>query len=548
MTRDRSRSRRPTAPSSDVASTAHTASTADAPSLVGAFVGYRLLRRIAAGERADVYLATADLPGASDPRDPYSFAPPVVDGSGRSGTGPASASPPLVVVRVYPRDASAESVALEIEAMSTDAGGALPALYDVAALDDGRCCLAVERIGGVAVSRLLTERMLTAGEAVTILAPIVVAVAELAAHGFVHTRLAASDILLDDAGRPRLVGLGALRRLPGHEQSAERTALLRSGHVALAELLEDVCGAVRPAGVLDDAVDLIRGRLEVRPFEQCEADLERRLFAVAAAEPIAGVEVRMRTVRLPARIGTPAAAPDITDDHGRASDGDRPTRGRRTRALLGLAQLPEDLGERLATAADAVPGARLRTRLGSMMRSKRRALMVGGLIGGGALVLMLTMVPPGTETEVRQSLEPGASAITGPASPSEGGPQSAVGAPPPIADGVQTGAAGDDDPVAATRWLLERRSRCFETLDLGCLDAVVQPTSAIEAQDRAAMLAARDGATHVDDGFDLTTLEVRAEMGDAVLVGMTGAGPRREPASLLVVRGEAGWRLREIFD
>jgi hypothetical protein len=41
---------------------------------------------------------------------------------------------------------------------------------------------------------------------------------------------------------------------------------------------------------------------------------------------------------------------------------------------------------------------------------------------------------------------------------------------------------------------------------------------------------------------------VRAEMGDAVLIGVTRATPEREPASLLVVRGEAGWRLREIFD
>jgi hypothetical protein len=42
-------------------------------------------------------------------------------------------------------------------------------------------------------------------------------------------------------------------------------------------------------------------------------------------------------------------------------------------------------------------------------------------------------------------------------------------------------------------------------------------------------------------------VQITAEMGDAVLVEVTPAVADREPASLLVVRGEAGWRLREIF-
>jgi eukaryotic-like serine/threonine-protein kinase len=235
MSRDRSRSNVETPPARPTCST---------QPLQGALVGYRLLRRIASGERADVYLAAAGSAEVGGLDDPGAFASSASTTSSPSPDDPGAPSRPLVAVRVYPPHVSSDSVALEIEAMSADASGTLPALFDVAALDDGSCCLAVERVSGVAVSRLLTDRTLSAGEAVTILAPIVVAVADLAARGLVQTRLAVTDILLDDAGRPRLIGLGALRRLPAQVHAGERTGLLRTGHAALAELLEDVAAAV----------------------------------------------------------------------------------------------------------------------------------------------------------------------------------------------------------------------------------------------------------------------------------------------------------------
>ena len=142
---------------------------------------------MARGDRADVYLAVAE----ADPDDR--------DDEDEDRPEPTL---PLVVVRVYPAGADDATLAVEIEAMSADASSTLPALHDVASFPDGRCCLIVERIGGPALSRILIERTLTPGEAVTILAPIVVAVAELAARGFVPGRLSTSDILIDEAGRP----------------------------------------------------------------------------------------------------------------------------------------------------------------------------------------------------------------------------------------------------------------------------------------------------------------------------------------------------------
>ncbi len=467
------------------------------------------------------------------------------------------AAPGLVVLRVYDADVPGESIARELEAMSSDASGTLPGLLDVASLDDGRCCLVVERLGGPALSRIIAERTLGAGEAVTILAPIVAAVAELARIGFVHVRLAASDVLLDDVGRPRLSGLGALRRLPA--DGAERVALLRSGHEALASLLDEVASAVAPARALAEPVAFLRERLGTRPFVPCEIDVERRLFAAADPEPVRGIETRGHPAQLPARISAtlpheaapvvPAPAPERLHASGGL-----------LRRLLALAHGPDDLVDRVAAAADVDRVEVGRRRILAAVRGRGRSLGVGALVGGAALVLMLTLVPPATAGDVA-----GAPMPSDPASTEVGGSGDATadasgglarddgsGSDAPPGDGNPGGVAESpesppvEDAASAARRLLDRRAECFETLDLGCLDAVAQPGSPIESADRRALTEARDGTEAPVTRFDPATVEVTAEMGAAVLV--RAAAPGREPASLLMVRGEAGWRLREVFD
>ena len=492
--------------------------------------GYRLLRRVASGDRADVYLATADRFRQGD-----------------EGDGGAA----LVALRIYDRAKWNESIAVEVEAMSTDASGTLPALYDVATLDDGRCCLAVERIAGVPASRILAERSVAPGEAVTMLAPIVAAAAELARLGFVHTRLSSSDILVDDAGRPRLIGLGALERLPGIQQGAARTALLRRGHEALAVLVTDVAGATRPAGALDAVAGILHARLEARPFTTCEEEVERALFAAASPEPIGGITLRPRPAALPARMTTPVASEPSSPAHTEPTDASAARRRGGIRSMLALAQLPGP--EEFAEAVADGPARRLLFRVRGAASARRRPLLFGGLIGGGALVMLLTLVPPATAGVGAGSDR--ADGTTRDASTPTAAPTASSDDGTALADAVPVESAAPEitedasaDAASIAAELLELRESCFAALDLACLDQVVQPGSAIEAEDRAALIATRDGADHPTVDYDLDRVVVSADMGAAVLVSVPFADAEREPASLLLMRGEAGWRLRELFD
>jgi hypothetical protein len=211
--------------------------------------------------------------------------------------------------------------------------------------------------------------------------------------------------------------------------------------------------------------------------------------------------------------------------------------------------------EQVAGAAEVDLLAKAQRRIGTVVRGRGRSLTFGALIGGAALVMMLTLVPPATaDDERRPSTESSAAtprqediadaSATDGGAPLDAAAADATETPEPPDEAAITTA---DDPVAAAIVLLERRAGCFEALDLDCIGTVVQPGSAIEAADLNAIATARDGAEPPSTRFDPATIELAAEMGAAVLV-RAETTPGREPASLLMVRGEAGWRLRELFD
>jgi hypothetical protein len=106
----------------------------------------------------------------------------------------------------------------------------------------------------------------------------------------------------------------------------------------------------------------------------------------------------------------------------------------------------------------------------------------------------------------------------------------------------------DDDPVTAAEALLDTRSGCIRDLSILCLDAVVQSDSAASEDDIALVRAIEAGevvgtiAVTAPDSFSLVERH-----GDAALVSYQSL-PDNKPASLLLVKGEAGWRIRDYLE
>lgn len=497
----------------------------------GVLAGYRLLRRLAAGDRADIYLAVVDRAGS--------------DLAGSADGGTATDGPPLVVMRVYGREADDEALTTEIEAMEADRTGTLPRLIDVANVADGRGCLVVERIAGRALSEFLRAGGMAPGQVVTVLAPIVVALDGLAEHGFVHSRLAASDVLIDDTGRPRLLGLGTLRRLDRLESAADRVRAGREAHAALVRLLEDAAAASTDRAAFGPVLELARTALDARPFRRIEGEIERALFAVAPARAV------LAAVDRPTRGTMPGAIADsVRGDAVTEVEPSRPmVTGRETwlGGLAALAQLPPASVDGLAVALDADPRLRLLRRASAWAHPRRPALVTGGLVGAAALVALLSAVPP-TTVEDRAIAEPSVEHDSGDVV-SDGSDSTeetaSAGEAALEADGAIAPTAPPDDPVTAAAELLEIRETCLAAADVDCVLAVDQPGSPIALRDREAI---ERGDVADTGGWDLDGIAVAADLGDAVVLTVPWTEAGREPASLLMMRSEAGWRLREWFD
>ncbi len=99
----------------------------------------------------------------------------------------------------------------------------------------------------------------------------------------------------------------------------------------------------------------------------------------------------------------------------------------------------------------------------------------------------------------------------------------------------------DDDPVAALRELVARRERCFRELSVLCLEGVDEPGSAALDADRAALSAILDGGDP-PTRIALASPALVERLGDSALVDL---GADSDPASVLLLKGEAGWRIRD---
>ena len=231
------------------------------------------------------------------------------------------------------------------------------------------------------------------------------------------------------------------------------------------------------------------------------------------------------------------------------------------------------LGRALAAVVDSHPikaaGHALRQRL----HGHQRPVLVAIIGGVSLLVLALTLLPGtgpgGGSGRASESGLAGESGLNGnegatdeptaaarvPADVPVDAADSATPGDQPVRGGsaadTDTTAIAGDDPVSAVLALLARRATCLASASLVCLVDVDQTGSAMLASDSYAARERQQGGsgrTLIDYAGYVPSLAERS--GDVAVVALTPAPgqEKSQPASVLVVKGEGGWRLREIFD
>jgi eukaryotic-like serine/threonine-protein kinase len=397
-----------------------------------------------------------------------------------------------VVLKVT--DAGDPAFPVEAEALHRAAGEHVVALLD-AARDDRDAVLVLERLGRGTLADLLDLRAsLGAGEAVTILAPLAATVDRLHSAGVAHGALSLAAVCFADDGAPTLVGFGAAHLFPPGAPEVVREGV--PGVIGDRAALHGLAGLVL-GRVTGERADAAR-RLAASVAELLPADLAAALFDLAAPTPVRfeAAEVAALVVPRAVEVGDPV-------------DVDAGERVALPPWLIAL--VPDPVRERLD--AVLVRG----QDVWSAWDPRRRRLALGLGAAGLTVVLVLAVLP------------------SAPAEPVDAAPLPTPDATPVVAELAE-------DPVAAAELLLDLRQRCLRDLSLLCLDDVGQPDSAALTDDRMLIRAVQGGGEFPPEGVVDGELTLVERLGDSALIDLP---PGSEPASLLLMRTAAGWRIRD---
>jgi len=468
--------------------------------------GYRLVRVLGEGRSAVVHLGYADIraESAAAVTNPSPTAPVVFAEEPRR----------TAAVKVYRPDVAAERVDAEIAALDAVDHPHVLRLIDVATTDDALPCLVLERCDGGGLVRFVAENAgLSAGEAVTILAPLVAAVGALHASGHVHRDIRLSSVLFRQSGAPVLCSFGraAVITSPLTPAGLAADAAVLADRRALLVVVRSVLERVDDPAVVSAEDWLERHDAGSDDFGGMLTDA---LFDLAEPQP---VRLRERPQRAfaPALLSRPR-------ERGRPADDADVRRGVR---------------ETLVAA--------VRTIVGHARGVRRRYWTIAAGVAA-CLVVAVIAVPSGAgsgDAAREPTIGSAAGATPGPEPTARGEPVP----PPATSEGspMQDSALIGDDPVAALLALLAERERCVRDLSVLCLDGVLQQGSAALQRDTAVIRALQAGGEQTPDATVSANGPVLVErLGDSALLDL-GDVPETQPASTLVMRGEAGWRIRD---
>jgi hypothetical protein len=184
-----------------------------------------------------------------------------------------------------------------------------------------------------------------------------------------------------------------------------------------------------------------------------------------------------------------------------------------------------------------IPGdavARARASLGAV----RAPVWITAALVGAALVAAIIFVPQG-ESGARADAEPTPSASA--TEPGHGWTPSGETDEP--ADPLQA-----DDPIAAVVTLLRIRDGCVADRSVLCLDAVGQVGSSALDDDQRLVRTLQDGAESPEPFLvDAAQVSLVERLGDTALVELADVA-ETQPASILMMRTEAGWRIRDYLE
>jgi hypothetical protein len=329
------------------------------------------------------------------------------------------------------------------------------------------------------------------------------------AAGVAHGSVAASSIVFTGDGSPTLIGFGSAELFdPGSPEvvleSVPAVAADRSSLRSLAvSLLERISGGA--------ASELVAAVAAAAPDELAEL-VSSRIFELGAPAPVR-FEPDEAT-------GAPRVVP-ISEPIS------EPTPVNPSRQSGALARW-----EPVARLLEQDVAVRLRAGFTERWRSltaKSRRRLIAGAAGVAVLLIALAASP----------------AAQPPSVPSPAGSTEAAGRGPAVTDDASDPELQGDDPIAAAAVLLAVRDECLRAASLLCLDGVVQPGSSAEATDRAAVSIVQGGG-EPPTPITAPRLELVERLGDSALVslGRAEAG-ETGPASLLLMKGEAGWRIRD---
>lgn len=481
--------------------------------------GFRLVRRLGSGMRAEVHLGHS--------------------------TGGADAGARTAAIKVYRPTTSRASVDREVDALARCSSRFLLRLDDLAMARDDMPVLILNRIGSMSLSTWCLEReQITHGEAVTVIAPLAEAVEELQRVGVAHGNIRLSTVYFDDGGAPVLIGFGSAR-IVGEMPAAATEHSLSPAQVeatpGLIKDLKDLRSLARtvldctPASTARSALTewLSASDLDLMRFSE---ELRERLFELAAPTP---VDLRPANDRVTtAHPGRPVDSQlDDTSDTVAVPQ------------WLAVLHLPRWL-------EDLVPDGRfeLIARTRAALSAVRRPVWI--IAGAVTALLVIATVFVGLSDQVSADAAPesaGSGTAVHPSDDVRPSPRASV-IEPVASDSRADGASAltGEDPVAAVSTLLRIRAACFTQKSALCLDGVDHPSSAAMEADVYSIVRAGDArASPAGPDLTISTPVLVEHLGGSAILrlefpdGPPGEVPLR--VSVLVVKGQSGWRIRDLM-